>query len=51
MPEKMQKTRNKSDHPELRKRPKTNKNLPKSKLVVFHQFLDVLSAQDGQNNF
>ena len=37
MPEKMQKTRNEFNHPELRKRPKTVKELPKSKLDIFHQ--------------
>ena len=51
MPEQMQKTRNESDHPWLRKRPKTIKNLPKLKLAIFHQFLDVFSAQDGPINF
>ena len=35
MPEKMQKTRNDSDHPGLRKHPKHIKNLPNSKLTIF----------------
>ena len=34
MPEKMQKTRNDSDHPGLRKRRKPIKNLPNSKLTI-----------------
>ena len=46
LPEKMQKTRNDSDHPGLKNLPKTIKDLPKSKLAIFHQFLDVFSAQD-----
>ena len=51
MPEKMQKTRNESGHPVLRKPPKTIKNLPKSKLAIFHEFLDVFSAQDDRIHF
>ena len=41
MPEKMQKTRNESEHPRLRKRPKPIKEIPKSKLAIFHNFFDV----------
>ena len=51
MPEKMQKNRNESDYPGLRKLLKTIKNLPTSKLTVFHQFLDVFSAQDDRIHF
>ena len=40
MPEKMQKTRNRSNYPWLKNCPRTIKDLPKSKLAIFHQFLD-----------
>ena len=43
-PEKMQKTRNQSDHPRQRKRPKTGKNQPNSNFAIFWQFLGVFSA-------
>ena len=48
MPEKIQKTRNESDNPWLKNCSKTIKNLPKSKLVIFHKFLDVFSVQNNQ---
>ena len=51
MPEKIQKTKNESDHPGLRKHQKPIENLPKSKLAIFHQFLDVFSAQDDWIHF
>ena len=51
MPEKMQKTTNKFDHPGLRKRPKTVENWTKSNIVIFLQFLGVFSAQDDRINF
>ena len=44
-PEKMQKTRNQSDHPIQRKRPKTGKILPNSNFAIFWQFFLVFSAQ------
>ena len=37
-PEKMQKTRNQSDHPRQRKRPKTGKKLTDSNFAIFWQF-------------
>ena len=43
-PEKMQKTRNQSDHPRQRKRPKTGKNRPNSNLAIYWQVLSVFSA-------
>ena len=51
MPDTKQKTKIQSDLPELRKRPKTAENLPKSKLEVFQLFLDVFSAQDDLIEF
>ena len=44
VPKKMQKTRNQSDHPRLRKRPKTVKNRPNSNVAFCWQFLDIFSA-------
>ena len=51
MPDPEQKTKNQSDHQELRKRPKTAEICRVSKIVVFHQFFDVFSAQDGRIKF
>ena len=51
MPEKMQKTRNRSDHPGLRKRPKTGEKWPILILVNFLWFLDVFSAEDDRIHF
>ena len=51
VPKKMQKTRNQSDHPILRKRPKTVKNQTNSNVVYFWQFLDVFSVWDDQIDF
>ena len=45
MPDELQKTRNLSDHSELRKRPIPAKHLPKSNIAVFRQFLDVFSSR------
>ena len=42
-PEKMQKTRNQSDHPRQRKRPKTGKILPNSNFALFWQLFGVFS--------
>ena len=47
-PEKMQKTRNQSDHPRQRKRPKTGKILPNSNFAIFWQFFGVFSAQSDR---
>ena len=47
-PEKMQKTRNQSDHPRQRKRPKTGKIQPNSNFAIFWQFLGVFSAQSDR---
>ena len=49
IPEKMQKTRNESDHAE--KLSKNHLELTKIKIGHFSQFLDVFSAQDGPINF
>ena len=51
MPDTMQKTRHKSDHPGLRKRSKTIENWVKSNFVLFQQFLDVFSSHDNRINF
>ena len=50
-PDAMQKTKNWSDHPGLRKRPKTVENWTKSNIVIFLQFLGVFPAQDDWTNF
>ena len=50
-PDAMQKTKNWSDHPGLRKRPKTAEKLQYLILSSFQQFLDVFSAQDDRINF
>ena len=41
MPQKMQKTRNESDHPRLRKRPKTVKNRPNSNVACLLKIDDM----------
>ena len=51
MPDTENKTRNQSDHQELRKHPKTAEICRVSKIGVFHQFFDVFSAQDGRIKF
>ena len=51
MPEKMPKTRNESDHPGLRKHPKTGEKWPISISVDFLWFLDVFSARDDRIHF
>ena len=50
-PDAMQKTKNWSDHPGLRKRPKTAEKLQYLILSSFRQFLAVVSAQDDGINF
>ena len=50
-PDAMQKTKNWSDHPGLRKRPKTVENWTKSNIVILLQFLGIFSAQDDGINF
>ena len=48
-PEKMQKTRNQSDNPRQRIRPKTGKILPNSNFAIFWQFFFlVFSAKSDQ---
>ena len=47
-PEKMQKTRNKSDHPRQRKCPKTGKNLPNFNFAIHWQYFGVFSAKSDQ---
>ena len=51
MPDTEEKTRNQSDHQELRKRPKTADICRVSKIGVFHQFFDVFSVKDGRIEF
>ena len=51
VPKKMQKTRNQSDHPRLRKRPKTVKNRRHLNWVDFWQFLDVFSVWHDRIDF
>ena len=48
MPEKVQKTRNYMDHPELRKHPKNGEKWPVLILVNFWWILDVFSAQNDR---
>ena len=50
-PDAMQKTKNWSDHPGLRKRPKNAEKLQYLSLSSFRQFLDVFSAQGDRINF
>ena len=50
-PDAMQKTKNWSDDPGLRKRPKTVENWTKSYIVIFLLFLGVFSAQDDRIDF
>ena len=51
MTEKKQKTRNESDHPGLRKNPKTGEKWPILIMLNFWRFLDVFSAQDDRIHF
>ena len=51
MPEKMQKTRNESDHPGLRKRQKIVKNCQFGLYPVLATFWNFFSAQDERINF
>ena len=51
MLERIPKSKNESDHPGLRKRPKTVENWTKSNIVIFLQFWGVFSAQDDRTNF
>ena len=51
MPEKMQKTRNESDHPGLRKRQKTDEKYQFLISCKFQQFLDVFSAHVDRIEF
>ena len=51
MPEKMQNTLIESEHPGLKKRPKTGEKWPILILVNFVWFLSVFSAQDDRIHF
>ena len=51
VPEKMQKTRDESDHCRLRKRQKTAKNKPILHLTDFWQFLDVFFVGHDRIDF
>ena len=51
MPDTKQKTRIQSDHPGLRKRPKTAEKPPIWISTNFEQFWDVFSAQEDQIEF
>ena len=49
-PEKVHKTRNQSDHPRQRKRPKTGKNLPNFNFAILWQFFFSFLSQEWSDS-